>query len=366
MTLFVRRANKSTLPSLRENPSYYRCLSTRIGPLLVVTGLGVSVSAQAQEQTQDQAPNQDPDRPEIPPETTDPGDEYRDDARRLATEAATHYEAGEYALALDLFLRAGKLYDAPTLKFWQARCLEQLGRLVDAEARYAEVARTNVEGDAPEAFLNAQRESEAALAELRKRLPTITVIVHNAKDISRVELDGRVLPPPLVGAPVAVDPGTHVIKVTRSSGPEQVESVAIVESQAQVVHVNFETPNQTPLLPIMTPASEEPESTSNWRTTVGFSSLGLGAVGLGVGVFVGLAAMNKHKTLEANCPDDKCDDPFHDDVDSFHQLKTISTVGYAVGIVGVGAGAVLLLTGDHGQTTAIELHPDGASLRHMF
>src|SRR5688572_16619112 len=308
MTRFVRRANKSTLPSLRKNISHYGRLSTRPGLVFVAMGLCTPVSAQAQAQ-ESQGQEQDP--PELPSEASDPGEEYRDDARRLATEAATHYEAGDYALALDLFLRAGRLYDAPTLKFWQARCLEQMGRLVDAEARYAEVARTRVDDDAPEAFLSAQRDSEAALAELRKRLPTITIVIHQAKDISKVELDGRVLPPPLVGAPVAVDPGTHVIKVTRSSGPERVESVAIVESQAQVVHVNFEAPKQTPLVPIMTLAAEEPESTTDWHTTLGLSSLALGTVGLGVGVIAGVQAMDKYKTLEDNCPDGGCDKDFH-------------------------------------------------------
>ena len=350
MTLFVHRANNSTSPLLRKNPNHYRRLS-----LAAVLGLSLAHPARAQET-------------EAPVEATDPGDEYRDDARRLATEAATHYDAGEYELALDLFLRAGRLYDAPTLKFWQARCLEQMGRLVDAEARYAEVARTRVEDDAPEAFLSAQRDSEAALAELRKRLPTITIVIHRAKDISKVELDGRVLPPPLVGAPVAVDPGTHVIKVTRSSGPERVESVAIVESQAQVVHVNFDAPKEIPLVPIMPPTPEEPPSGFRWRTTVGLSSLVLGTIGVGVGVFAGVKAMDKHRTLEENCEDSgDCEPAYHEEIDAFHTWRTVSSVGYAVGIVGVGAGTVLLLLGDDEEPrTALHLRPDGAALTHAF
>lgn len=336
---------------LPKKPSYFRCLS-----LAALLGIGWAQPARGQEA-------------EAPVETPDPGEEYRDDARRLATEAATHYDAGEYELALDLFLRAGRLYDAPTLKFWQARCLEQMGRLVDAEARYAEVARTRVEDDAPEAFLSAQRDSEAALAELRKRLPTITIVIHRAKDISKVELDGRVLPPPLVGAPVAVDPGTHVIKVTRSSGPERVESVAIVESQAQVVHVNFEAPKETPLVPIMTPAPDQPKPTVNWGTTLGVSSLVLGTVGIGVGVFAGVKAMDKHQTLEESCAaSGECEPAFHEDLDSFHTWRTVSTVGYAVGIVGVGTGTVLLLLGDDDDEprTALQIRPDRAVLTHLF
>ena len=355
MTLFVRRANSSTFPLLRKNLSHYRRLShVSVLGRMAVLGFSLAQPAFAQDA-------------EPPVETTDPGDEYRDDARRLATEAATHYEAGEYALALDLFVRAGRLYDAPTLKFWQARCLEQLGRLVDAEARYAEVLRTRVDDDAPEAFLSAQRDSDAALAELRKRLPTITIVVHRAKDISKVELDGRVLPPPLVGAPVAVDPGTHVVKVTRSSGVERVESVAIVESQAQVVHVNFDAPEGTPLVPIMTPAPEEPQSTFSWRTTAGISSLVLGTAGIGVGVFAGVKAMDKRRTLEEGCDEDAhCPPEFHEEVDSFHKWKNISTAGYAVGIVGISAGTVLLLVFDDETETALEVRPDGATLTRAF
>lgn len=299
--------------------------------------------------------------------TEDPTDDYRDDARRLATEAAQRYEAGEYELALDLFLRAGKLYDAPTLKFWQARCLEQMGRLVDAEARYAEVARTKIDGETPEAFVSAQRDSEVALAQLRKRLPTIKIVINHAKDISKVELDGRVLPPPLVGAPVAVDPGTHVVTVTRSSGSVRTESVAIVESQAQEVHVSFDAPKETPLMPLIpgTP-EEEPSRGSDWRTTVGYSSLVIGSVGVGVGVFAGVQAMDRHHTLDENCPDGRCGPSYHEDLDSFRSWRTISTVGYAVGILGLGAGAVLLLTGGSEEKTALRLYPRGASLERTF
>src|SRR5690606_1079796 len=124
-------------------------------------------------------------------------------------------------------------------------------RLVDAEERYAEVARTEFDSNSPRAFIKAQRDSEAALEEIRKRVPTIKIVINNAKDISKVELDGRILPAPLVGAPIAVDPGTHMVTVTRSSGAVRTESVAIGESQAQEVYVNFERPTQTPLDPLL-------------------------------------------------------------------------------------------------------------------
>ena len=293
--------------------------------------------------------------------------DYRDDARRLATAAAQRYEAGDYSVALDLFTRSAKLYDAPTLRFWQARCLEQLGRLVEAEAKYAEVVREELDGDVPEAFVKAQRDSATALADLRKRLPTITILVKNAKDISRVELDDRPLPAPLVGAPVAVDPGTHVVKVTRSSGGSQTESVAIVESQAQKVYVNFDKPNQAPLDPL-TPTSETQASQpSSGQATMAWALLAAGTLGVGVGAVAGVKAMKKYHSLEDNCPTTQCAPAYHSDIDSFHTLTLISTIGYVVGVVGIGAGAVLLWT-NNPETNRVTLRvgPTSASLRHTF
>ncbi len=312
--------------------------------------------AQEQEQEQEQVD-----------ETGSPTDAYRDDARRLATEAAERYGAGEFAAALDLFVRAGKLYDAPTLQFWQALCLENLGRLVEAEARYAEVARTEIHEDTPEAFVKAKRDSEQALEQLRKRLPTIKVIITHAKDISNVELDGRVLPPPLVGAPVAVDPGTHVVKVTRSSGIVRTESVAIVESQAEEVYVDFDLPERTPLDPLTSGTEKDQPAVRTWRSPVGYASLAIGGLGMTMGVVAGLRAMDKHRTLEDECPDDRCPPEVHAEVDSFHTWRTVSTVGYALGVLGLGTGVVLLLTdNESGTNTALTLGPNGASLGHHF
>jgi hypothetical protein len=133
--------------------------------------------------------------------------------------------------------------------------------------------------------------------------------------------------------------------------------------------VNFDAPKQTPLMPIMTPTPEERPDSFRWRPTLAVSSFILGTVGIGVGVFAGVKAMDKHRTLEENCDDDgNCEPAFHEEYDSFHKWKNISTVGYAVGIVGVGAGTLLLLLGDDDgePQTALELHPDGATFTHAF
>lgn len=294
---------------------------------------------------------------------------WRDDARRLANEAADRYEERDYEAALDLFQRARKLYDAPTLGLWEARCLEQLGRLVEAEARYTAVSRTELAPDAPEAYAKAQQEANDALTELRKRLPTISIIIKGADNVAKVQVDDRELPEPLVGAPVAVDPGTHTVKVTLSSGEVETESVAIVESQAQEVEVHFapKTPASPPAeLDTLMDTEEPTEQPADWTTPLGWTALAVGGLGVGTGVFAGLRANSKHDVLKKHCPDGGCPPPYHSELDEFRSLRTVSTIGYVVGAVGLGAGAVLLLTAEGHDDAMVYLSPTGASFRSSF
>jgi hypothetical protein len=55
--------------------------------------------------------------------------------------------------------------------------------------------------------------------------------------------------------------------------------------------------------------------------------------------------MSKRNSLEGDgtCVDGKCPTSASGDVDSVNSLRTISTVGFAVGVVGLGAGVALLL-----------------------
>ena len=88
--------------------------------------------------------------------------------------------------------------------------------------------------------------------------------------------------------------------------------------------------------------------------TLAFVGFGVGVVGLGVGIGAGLAASSKHSSAEDGCTGGKCVEGSSgaDDVDSFRQLRTISTVGYIVGAVGIGAGVTLWLTAPKSKTAA--------------
>jgi hypothetical protein len=98
----------------------------------------------------------------------------------------------------------------------------------------------------------------------------------------------------------------------------------------------------------------------------GWGSMLAGGVGVGVGVIAGLQAMEKHRELKSNCVADVCSREHHSDLDSFRNWRSLSTAGYAIGFVGLGAGVVFLLAADTRAETAVRIHPTGAGLRHRF
>jgi hypothetical protein len=76
--------------------------------------------------------------------------------------------------------------------------------------------------------------------------------------------------------------------------------------------------------------------------TYSYVALGVGAAGLVVGGITGGIAVGQHGTLKDECPNGVCRSTnAKADLDSFHSMTTISTVGFIVGGVGIATGAVL-------------------------
>lgn len=93
---------------------------------------------------------------------------------------------------------------------------------------------------------------------------------------------------------------------------------------------------------------------------LGYVALGMAGAGLiTFGVSTGLAA-GKKDALDEQCPARECSPEYHDDVDAYERLKTISTVSL-IGTAALGAlGAVLLAT-DSGASS-----PERAAVTPMI
>ena len=318
--------------------------------------------------------------------------EDRTVARRMAEEAAQRYEEGDYDSARDLFHRAGTLYPAPTLTLWEARALVKLGRLVEAEERYASVKRYEIQAEDPEVFRAAAKESRRELESLRKRIPTITLQLRGmAADDSAVEVrvDSRPINPALIGFPMPLDPGTRTIVVSVNKVEHFREGIELAERDRRSVDVWLASLGQPapgalagaavkphpaaevhPALESRTAASGA--NAGSVQRTLGWVSVGIGAAGAIAGVVAGQVAVSKHSTLEEQCSSNACPPEYHDEVDSFRDYRALSTASYLVGGLGLAAGVTLLLTLPDGSSTsnsrtvAVRLAPGSAEMFGSF
>ncbi|WP_437502405.1 tetratricopeptide repeat protein [Sorangium sp. So ce1099] len=91
-------------------------------------------------------------------------------ARTRAHEGLKLYGADRWQEAFDAFQEADRLYHAPTLVLYMARCQRKLGNLEAARALYEQVLDEALPEDPPPAFLEARRDAETELAGVRAAL----------------------------------------------------------------------------------------------------------------------------------------------------------------------------------------------------
>jgi len=82
----------------------------------------------------------------------------------------------------------------------------------------------------------------------------------------------------------------------------------------------------------------------------------VGVVGIGVGSYFGLRAFSKQGVVEDNCKGAACNQTGYDADQQAHSAATWSTVGFGVGLVGIAAGAWLLIA-PPGRNTAVRAAP---------
>ncbi len=169
-------------------------------------------------------------------------------ARALAEEGLDLFDKGQYAAALDKFGRADQLIQAPTIDLYAARCLEQLGRLIEASERYMQVSRTSLDASASDVFKAAVADAGKAYDDLKPRIPRLAVAVRGAPEREvQITIDGKPMPPALVGVSQPVDPGKHVVEAVWTGRVVRRE-VALQERQEAAVALEFPVGVRPPIV----------------------------------------------------------------------------------------------------------------------
>jgi hypothetical protein len=268
-------------------------------------------------------------------------------ARKLGGEGVTLADAGNCKDALDKLVRSERMHHAVSVLARVGECQVKLGRLVQGAETLRRVLREQLPADAPSAFLAAQDRAQRILAEAKPRIARLKVAVAAPADARIwVTIDGVNEPRENLNSDRFVDPGDHVIEAGAPGYLEATSSVHLGDGGADSVALTLQPdPNAPATAPAATPpappTAPAPSPAVAHDHTYAFISGGVGLVGLGFGVAFGLGALNAKSSLDGACTNKVCPSSEQGELDTGNRLATISTIGFIVGGVGLGLGAVL-------------------------
>jgi hypothetical protein len=275
-------------------------------------------------------------------------------ATQLFKEGRTLVDQGKYAEGCRKLEESQRLDPGGGTLLNLALCHEKEGRTATAWAEFTEALGIARKDDRPQRIEIAQQH----IAALEPTLSRLVVQVPPASDLPDLEIkrDGTAIRRAAWGTAMPVDPGEHVLEafalgklpwkqtVTVAGGAET-KSIAVPPlDNAPVVATAAQpaTPgaaNSTSFVEVRKPANP-----ATWV------AMGIGLAGIGAGSYFGIRAMNEQQTADGACPqDNQCTREGNNANADAIKFANMSTVGFGVGVLGIGLGTFLLLS--RGTTT---------------
>jgi hypothetical protein len=297
--------------------------------------------------------------------------ETRTAARDLATQGAQAFDAGHYEQAGDLFLRAYELVHAPSIGLMRARSLVKLGRLLEAIDTYEQTAHFKLSAGAPDAYVHAVEAAGSEVEEARHRVPRlkITLLQVDANENPRVTIDDKPTPAALLGVGRPMDPGVHRVAVLVSGQTRATRELNLEEGKSYETTLDA-APDASARAALsrakMADSSHASALTSGATVArmrlLGYASVGVGVVGLGLGTYTGLVALHHESELDAVCHPG-CPQSSAADLDGFRSNRTVSWVSYGLGLAATATGVLLLTLGPaQREHVALSVLPNGVRI----
>lgn len=291
-------------------------------------------------------------------------------ARSLAKQGVTAFNEERYLEAADFFVRAESLVHSPVHLLYEARARKRIGQFVKAQEAYIKILREDFSDDAPAVFHDAKRSAKSEIKELEGKLASLTVNLVGTETEAQVLLNGRVVPPALVGVAMPLDPGDYTLEATAEGFEPVASTVALTPGQSEdielvLVPTKSEVPRSLPGLGLPEAAANAqpgadsarvPHAPNSELRLGSYVAFGVGALGLGVGTFFYLDGVSQaddaNQFFDDNVtPDGTLNEAQADQLaaldDDADAAKNLGIVGFVAGGVGIAAGVTLwLLSGN--------------------
>jgi len=302
------------------------------------------------------------------------------DAKDLFARGRDLRNKGDCANASPLFYKAWRIYPQGlgNLRNY-AECEEQLGHFASSRRAWLDIKRSLLTAPNDPKYEGWEKDAEDTANRLKPKVAVVVVDVlvkigdqeKPANEKSGVELliNGEPVAPNLIGAPLERDPGQYTIRVQAADAPQPAEQGVVLAAgdnkkvSLKITRVPKEQPkdgNAGGQIDGGYPGGEEKGSGTR---TIGWIAIGVGAASL-VGSGVTFLLYNGAKSdlesacgpdFENTCPKSR-EGARNDAVDKGKLMGVLSPVLLGVGIVGVGAGVVLLATSPS-KKTGLTVYP---------
>jgi hypothetical protein len=256
-----------------------------------------------------------------------------------ALEAADHFERGvklyeeqDWRAALIEFERAYSVKERYEVLYNAAQCHYQLQNYAGALTAFEKYLAKGGTQIPP-----AQRERvQTTIDDLRGRVARLVVVT----DVSEAEVtvDDLAVGTTPLSSPIVVSEGRRKIAAKKAGYSSALRYVDVAGKDAIEVKLL--------LAPVALPetshaAIRRPEGGRSIAPAI--AALSLAAVGIGVGTAFGITAVGNKNNLDLVCTGRACPPAAESQISTLRRNAVVSTVGFSVGVFGVGAGIAYLL-----------------------
>ena len=293
---------------------------------------------------------------------------------KLATE---YYDRGVEAMDADKFTEAltqfPKSYDtvaSPNSHLMVGRALVKLGRLPEAYRELTQTIQQATRTGVPQKkYKKTLETAQKELDDIKGKLAYVTL-----RQGTRVQIQGRSVESTSWQEPQAVTPGTVLVEVRYPDGRQLTRQLTLKPGETSDFEIAPPPTSATATVPgaptPVTPAAltSERGATGMSRKTAGYVFGAVGVVGVGAFVGFGLIGASSYSNAKNDCTTLGCPESSVNKEGSKGLMKGIGYAGLGIGILGLGAGTWLILSGDSksAATTSLQIGPSGLQLAHRF
>ena len=263
-------------------------------------------------------------------------------ADALFREGKTLLEQGETRRACAKLAESHRLDPRGGTLLNLAHCHETDGKLATALLEYEEALEMAFAAHRTDRIEFVQ----TRMAALQDKVPKLVAHVPSGSRVEGLEVrhNGAILPNAAFDTPVRVDPGQHTLSASAPGFTPWTSTIRIDVGETATLTVPSLDPLSRPSLdqPLASPQREEDSQIPTTRVA-GYSLLGAGLAGLGVGLYFGSVAFSRANERDEHCSGTSCDARGMQLDEQGANAATVANVGFVAAAVGLGAGTFFLL-----------------------